>query len=191
MNTFMLLLISFIFVACSSSVTERTLAQLEDRPRPEWASQENALVVKEGKIRILGFQELEADAKISAGYRLADSAARAELSKMVQNQVRNMLQNLEEGTSDEGQSARYYAAEISKNALREFRIVKRYWEKVQSFDSEGQPTYRLRLYSQGEIPESHYKKLVRERIEQDKMDPEVKKQVLNHFESEINSFQSN
>ena len=189
MNNLILLIIVFVSAACSS-VSEKTISQMDDRSRPGWASQENALTTKDGKMNILGFKELDADASISAGYRLADNAARTELSKMVHNQFSTMFQNLEEGTSEEGGLSRNYASEVSKNMLREFRITKRYWEKVKTFDRDGAEVFKLRIYSLGEIPESHYKKLVRERLDQDKIDPEVKKQVLGHFENEIKSFQS-
>lgn len=189
MNNIILLILSSIIVSCSS-MSEKTVAQMEDRSRPSWASLENATTVKDGKLLIVGFQELDADAKISAGYRMADSAARGELSKLINNQFSSIFQNLEEGTSDDGNLTRYYASEVSKNVLRELKITKRYWEKVQTFDRDGEKTFRLRLYSLAEIPESHYKKLIRERMEKEKLDPEVKKQVLGHFESEIKNFQS-
>lgn len=189
MNTYITLLIAFILVSCSS-VSEKTVSQMEDRSRPDWASHEKSLVVKEGKLNILGFTELDADAKISAGYRLADNAARTELSKIVHTQFSTIFQNLEEGTTDEGSLSRNYASEVSKNMLRELRITKRYWEKVQTFDRDGEKTYRLRIYSLAEIPESQYKKIIRERMQNEKLDPEVKKQVLGHFENEIKNFQS-
>lgn len=189
MKNIFTLALGFIFVSCSS-VSEKTVSQMEDRSRPDWASHEKSLVVKEGKLNILGFTELDADAKLSAGYRLADSAARAELSKIVNNQFSSIFQNLEEGTTDEGSLSRYYASEVSKNVLRELRITKRYWEKVQTFDRDGEKTYRLRVYALAEIPESQYKKIIRERMMNEKLDPEVKKQVLGHFESEIKNFQS-
>lgn len=189
MKNFTLYVCSFIIVSCSS-LSEKTISQMEDRSRPDWASQEKALTVGEGKLRILGFTELDADAKISAGYRLADGAARTELSKIINNQFASIFQNLEEGTTDEGNLSRFYATEVSKNVLRELRITKRYWEKVQTIDRDGEKTYRLRIYSLAEIPESQYKKIIRERMEHEKIDPEVKKQVLGHFEGEIKNFQT-
>lgn len=190
MKNLVLYVCSFIIVACSS-VSETTVSKMDGESKPSWASQEKALVSKDGKLTILGFSELDADAKISAAFRMSDSQARGELSKMVENQFSSIFQNLEEGTTDEGNLSRYYASEVSKNMLRELKIIKRYWEKVQSFDRDGEKTFRLRVYSLAEIPESHYKKLVREKLAKEKLDPEVKKQVLNHFESEIKQFQAN
>jgi hypothetical protein len=190
MKHLILLTITLTFASCSS-LSEKTIARMDDDSKPSWATQEKALNVKDGKMQILGFSELDADAKISAGYRMADSMARGELSKMVENQFSSMFQNLEEGTTDDGNLSRYYASEVSRNMLRELKISKRYWEKVETFDRDGAKTYRLRVYSLAEIPESHYKKLVREKIQHEKIDPEVKKQVLGHFENEIKSFQSN
>jgi hypothetical protein len=190
MNILLLYVLGFVIMSCSSLPKESILAQMEDRDRPEWASLEKAITSKDGKLLIVGFSELDADAKISAGYRMADNAARNELSKIINNQFSSIFQNLEEGVTDDGNLSRSYASEVSKTALRELRITKRYWEKVQSFDRDGEKTYRLRIYTLAEIPEAQYKKLIRERLASEKIDPAVKKQVLNHFESEIQSFQS-
>lgn len=187
---FTALLALTLFASCSS-LSEKTISRMDGESKPSWATQEKALTVDNGKMHILGFTELDADAKVSAAFRMSDSQARGELSKMVENQFSSIFQNLEEGVNDEGTLSRYYASEVSKNMLRELKISKRYWEKVQAIDRDGAPTYRLRVYSLAEIPESHYKKLVREKIAQEKIDPEVKKQVLNHFESEIKQLQSN
>ncbi len=157
--------------------------------RPDWATQEKAVTVKDGKLYILGFQELPVDAKVSAGYRLSDNASRTELSKMIQNQFSSIMQNLEEGVSDDGNLTRFYSSEVSKNSIRDLRITNRYWEKVQTIDSDGEEIFRLRVYSLGEIPEAKLKKMIRESLEKNRIDPEVKKQVLGHFESEIKQFQ--
>lgn len=186
----LLLLVTAATLASCSGISEKTISQMDDESKPSWATQEKAFTVKDGKMLILGFSEVDADAKISAAYRLADSATRAEVSKMVENQFSTIFQNLEEGTTDEGGMSRYYASEVSKNVLREIKIQKRYWEKVQTFDRDGEKVYRLRVYSLAEIPESQYKKLVREKLQKEKIDPEVKKQVLGHFESEIKNFQT-
>lgn len=190
MKNLSLALLTLITVSCSS-LGDRTISSLDDRSKPDWANQDKALTSKDGKLNILGFSEVDADAKISAAFRLSDSSARSELSKMVENQFSDIYQNLEEGLADEGSVSRYYAAEVSKNLLREMRIIRRYWEKVQTIDRDGEKTFRLRVYSLAEIPESHYKKLVREKIQKDKVDPEVKKQMLGHFESEIKALQNN
>src|SRR5690606_1534944 len=169
------LVLTLVFSACSS-LSEKVVSSQEGNSRPSWASQDKAVTVKDGKLLILGFQELDADAKLSAAYRLADSSARGELSKMVENQFSSIMQNLEEGVQDDSLT-RYYSSEVSKNMLREIKITNRFWEKVQTFDSEGEKVFRLRVYSLAEIPEAKYKKLVRESISQDKdkIDPEVKK----------------
>lgn len=190
MNYLFLLILTLICVSCSS-LGDKTISSLDDRSKPEWANPEKTITSKDGKMTILGFSEVDADAKISAAYRLSDGAARSELSKMVQNQFSDIFQNLEEGLTDEGSLSRYYASEVSKNMLRELRITKRFWEKVQTIDRDGEKTFRLRVYSLAEIPESNYKKLVREKVQAEKLDPEVKKQVLGHFETEIKQLQNN
>jgi hypothetical protein len=189
MNNFILLICTMILVACSS-VGDRKVASMDDASKPDWSNQQKSVTVKEGKIRILGFNELSADAKISAALRLADNAARAEFSKMIENNFSTITQNLEEGVTDEGGLTRTYSAEVSKTVIHELQIVHRYWEKVLVMDADGEKSMRLRTYSMAEIPEAKFKKLLRERLDKDKIDPEVKKQVLNHFESEIKDFRS-
>ena len=186
-----LLLIGCSLAAIScSSVSERRIASQDDDSKPSWASLDKSLVAKDGMLMILGFKELDADAKISAAFRMADNSSRTELSKLIHNQFSTIFQNLEEGVGDEGEMARFYSSEVSKTSLRELRVTSRYWEKVQSFDRDGEKTYRLRVYSLAEIPESKLKKLIHETMNKDSIPAEVKKQVLDHFENEIKSFQT-
>lgn len=189
MEKFLLLLVTLILVSCSST-GERTIASMDGNKRPAWATLEKSVSVKEGKVLIVGFKELDADAKISAAFRLSDNSARGELSKMINTQFSSILQNLEEGVGDSGEMARYYSSEVSKMGLNELRVVNRYWEKVQSLDRDGETTFRLRVYSLAELPEMKLKKMIRESMNKDTIPPEVKKQVLDHFEGEIRQFQS-
>ena len=180
-----------IFAVSCSSVSEKRIASQDDDSKPSWANLDKSLVAKDGNLMILGFKELDADAKISAAFRMSDNSTRTELSKLIHNQFSTIFQNLEEGVGDEGEMARFYSSEVSKTSLRELRVTNRYWEKVQSFDRDGQKTYRLRVYSLAEIPESKLKKLIHETMNKDSIPAEVKKQVLDHFEGEIKQFQSN
>jgi hypothetical protein len=190
MKTTLLLLATLTLASCSSTIKERTIASMDDTSRPGWASLEKSAVVKDGKLFILGFKELDADAKISSALRLSDNAARGELAKMIKNDFSSILQNLEEGVGDGGEMARFYSSEVTKLSLNELRVVNRYWEKVQSFDRDGEATYKLRVYSLAEIPEAKLKKLIRQALNNDGISQEVKKQALDHFESEIRKFQS-
>ncbi len=189
MNNLILYFCALSLVSCSS-ISEKTISRMDDASKPAWATQEKALTVKDGKLMILGFQELDVDAKISAAFRLSDNSARGELSKMIQTQFSSILQNLEEGVTDGGGLTRNYSSEVSKTMLAELKITNRFWEKVQTFGNDGEKVYRLRAYSLAEIPEAKFKALMRETLDKDKIDPEVKKQVLNHFEGEIKQFQS-
>ena len=164
---------------------------MDGNDRPGWANQQRAVTIKDGNMMILGFQEVPVDSKISAAFRLSDNSARTELSKLIGNQFSSIYQNLEEGLGDDANMSRFYATEVSKNLLRELKISSRYWEKIQSFDRDGLKTFRLRVYSLAEIPEVNYKRLVREKIEREKLDPEMRQKALVHFENEIKSFQSN
>ena len=185
---FLYLMILILGVSCSST-KERTLSSMDDKPRPSWASQEKAFQLKDGKLRILGFTEVDGNAKVSAAFRLSDNSARAELSKMLQTQFQDFFQNVEEGLDDSGSLTRYYSSEISKNKFSELQIPSRYWEKIQTLNNDGENIIRLRVYSLAEIPELKFKKLLRDIVEKGKTGPEVKAQVLDHFEAEIKKFQ--
>src|SRR3990167_2178081 len=138
-----ILIISLILTSCAS-VSEKTVSTMDEQDRPEWATQSKAVTIKDGKMIILGFQELDADAKISAAFRLSDNSSRSEFSKILKTEFSSILQNLEEGTTDSCSLSRFYSSEVSKSILSEMQITERYWEKVKSFDQDGEPTYRLR-----------------------------------------------
>lgn len=163
---------------------------MDDEPRPAWASQAKALQIKDEKVQIIGFQEVDASAKISSAFRLSDNSARVELSKLVETQFSTIFQNLEEGLEDLGGLTRNYSSEVSKNVLRDLQITQRYWEKVETFNSQGEKTYRLRIYSLAEISESKLKKLIRDTLKKEAVPKEIKKQILDQFEAEIKQFQS-
>ena len=129
--------------------------------------------------------------EISAAFRLADNVARTELSTLIQMQFSSILQNLEEGVEDGGNLTRFYSSEVSKNLIRDLKINSRYWEKVETFDGDGQKTYRLRLYSLAEIPEGKFRALMRDSLEKNKISEDLKAKVLEHFDSEIKQFQKN
>lgn len=184
-------LVFFSIIAACSSMSDKVVSTMEEKNRPDWATQEKVITSRDGMLQILGFQELGVEAKISAAYRLSDNSARNELSKMMENQFSSILQNLEEGTEDNGNLARFYSSEVSKNILRDVKVVSRYWEKVQTIDSDGKKIFKLRVYSLAEISESNLRKLIKEKTAQAQIDPQVRNQVLNHFESEIKSLQTN
>lgn len=187
MQNIIMSVLLLILAACSST-GDRQVSSMDDASKPSWADQQKSVVSKEGKIRILGFSEVTGDAKISSAFRLSDNSARSEFSKMIENNLSTITQNLEEGLTDEGSLSRNYSSEVSKTVLRDLAVVHRYWEKILVTDADGEKSVRLRTYSMAEIPEAKFKKLIREKLDKDKIDPAVKKQVLNHFESEIKEF---
>ncbi len=184
------LFVLFVMISCSS-FSDKVVSTMEDKERPSWATQEKVVNVKDGTLHILGFQELDVSAKISSAFRMSDNAARNELSKLIENQFSSIFQNLEEGVEDSGGLVRFYSSEVTKNVLRDFKIKSRFWEKIKTIDSDGNNNFRLRVYSLAEIPESNYKKMIKEKVYQQNLDPAVKNQVLNHFESEIKALQAN
>ena len=85
-----------------------------------------------------------------------------------------------------------YASEISKHMAHGIRQEKRYWEKVQTFDSEGERVVKLRLYSLASIKESDIKRAISEVISKDsKLDPQIKEQINGHISREIEKLGQN
>ena len=189
MKSFLIMILVSLLHSCSS-LNDKTIAKMDDEPRPKWANHLKAIQLKDGKMQILGFNELDVTARISAAFRLSDNSARSELSKLIQTQFSSILQSLEEGVEDNGNLTRNYSSEVSKNLLRELQITQRYWEKVQTFNQDGETAYKLRVYSLAEIPEAKFKKLLQESISEGKIPGEIKKQIMDQFEGEIKKFQT-
>ncbi len=185
-----LFLFTFVFTACSS-IGERVLVRMDDvSSRPEWATLSKTTFPKEGKIMVVGYAEVPADARISAAVKLADNNARFEVSRMITNDMGFIFQNLKEGVLDGGDLSRFYGMEISKTLASDTVTEKRYWEKVETFDSYGEKVYKLRLYSLISIKSSTLRRAIaKANAKQNDITPELKKEITDHLQSEIRKLQ--
>lgn len=190
-----LFLISLIIVVVvmpgCSSVSEKVLVRMDgESERPEWATLSKTTFTKEGKIMVVGYAEVPADARIGAAMKLADNNARFEISRRITNDMGFIFQNLKEGVLDGGDLSRFYGMEISKTISSDTVTEKRYWEKVQTFDSYGEKVYKLRLYSLVSIKGSTLRKAVaKATAKQNEISPELKKEITDHLQTEIRKLQ--
>tara|TARA_Y100000768_G_C23988511_1_gene690520 strand:- start:1877 stop:2437 length:561 start_codon:yes stop_codon:yes gene_type:complete len=178
-------LLVLILTSCASH-QDQVLQTMEDIERPEWATLSQTIHSKGGKLYAVGYTEGQASNRISALMRISDNNARYEFSREITNQMNFIYQNLEEGVSEGGQLSRFYGTEVSKFLAHGIRQEKRYWEKVKTFDAEGEPTIRLRIYSLISIRESDMKKAIRQAINDKKeITKAIKQKIDDHMVSEV------
>lgn len=190
MKTISLFFLVF-FVSCSS-VSEKVIQRMDDiNERPSWASISKTMFLKDGRVYSVGLSESEASARISAASRIADNNARFEISRMITNESSFIFQNAEEGLDDGGQLSRFYGNELSKHVSHGVRQENRYWEKVRSFNQDGDEIYKLRLYSMVSIKESDLKKAITEALNKEKgLTPQMQKAIDNHITRQIEGLET-
>lgn len=176
-----------VLIKSCASVSEKTVVRMKGHDEaPEWASLSKSTYVKSDRLYSVGFTEVNANARISAAFRISDNNARFEISREVTDDMAFIFQNLEEGLDDSGTLARFYGTEVSKLIVQNIRQEKRYWEKVQSFDDSGERVYKLRLYSLVSIRKSDLKKAIKTTLDQGKgITPSIKNQIDLHITKEI------
>jgi hypothetical protein len=185
-----LIIVVFAMPGCSS-LGEKVLVRMDgESERPSWATLSKTTFTKEGKIMVVGYAEVPADAQIGAAMKLSDNNARFEISRRITNDMGFIFQNLKEGVLDGGDLSRFYGMEISKVLSSDTVTEKRYWEKVQTFDSYGEKVYKLRLYSLVSIKGSTLRKAVaKANAKQNAISPELKKEITEHLQTEIRKLQ--
>ncbi len=190
MNKMILFLFAFLFTACSS-IGERVLVRMDDvGQRPDWATLSKTTFPKDGKIMVVGYTEVPADARVSSAVKLADNNARFEISRMITNDMGFIFQNLKEGVLEGGDLSRFYGMEISKTIASDTVTEKRYWEKVETFDSYGEKVYKLRIFSLISVKTSTLRRAIaKANATQNEISPELKKEVTDHLQAEIRKLQ--
>ena len=188
-------LLSLIFLmtltpSCSS-LGEKVLVRMDGiSDKPDWATLSKTTFTRDGNIMVVGYAEVPADAQISAAMKLSDNNARFEISRRITNDMGFIFQNRKEGITDGGELSRFYGMEISKTLSSDTVTEKRYWEKVETFDSYGEKVYKLRLYSLVSIKSGSLRKAVsRANAKQNEISPELKKEITDHLQTEIRKLQ--
>jgi hypothetical protein len=187
MKQFTIIIFLLMLTACSS-MGEKVLVRMDEADsKPKWATLSKTMYVSKGNIYAVGFVEVPAGSRISAAAKIADNNARLEIGRQVTNDMAFIFQNMEEGIGEGGQLARFYGSEVSKHMSHGIQTEKRYWEKVQSFDEDGEKTYKLRLYSLIFIKQSNMKKAITRALAKDNgLTPKIKEEIDNHIMREIN-----
>jgi hypothetical protein len=190
MKNFLTAILLLALTSCSS-LSEKVLVRMDGMDeKPEWATLAKTVFKKDGKLMVVGFTEVSSDSRISAVARVADNNARHEISRNIKNNVAYIFQNMKEGIGDGGDLTRFYGSEVSKNISNGVRTEKRYWEKVQTFDSYGERVFKLRMYSMCSIKESMLRRAISEaHAKNNSLSPEIKQKITEHLSSEITKLQ--
>jgi len=184
---------SFLFLllvlqSCSSlKPGESVVATMDGKSKPEWAFQAEVPESKDGKIRFLGFEEVDGDSRVSAALELADYRTMNNLSGMISTKFNSIFQKMDEGLKGQGNMSREYGTKVTKSIIRHLRISGHFWEKVQIVDVHGNPDLRLRVYALAEIRESHLRSLIDETLGSS-VPEAIKKQAEDSFIEEMKKF---
>lgn len=186
----LMLLLTLVFASCATTYKDEVVATMEDSDRPKWATLSSTLTAKKGKIYVVGYTEGLASNRISSLVRVADNNARFEIAREITNQMNYIYQNLEEGLSDDGGMSRFYGTEVSRFLANGIRQEKRYWEKVRTYDEDGQPVIKIRVYSQISMKKIELKKAVRRAIaENNQLNKAIKDRIDDHMVAEVDKMQ--
>ena len=185
-----LMILVFLLGACSS-MGEKVVTRMDGlSDRPSWASLSKTMYIKDGQLFAVGFTEADANSRLSALARISDQNARFSISRAITDDMSFIFQNLEEGIQDGGQLSRFYGNEVSKLVTHGIHDEQRYWEKIQTFNENGEKEYRLRFYSLVSIKESDVKEAIKNVLANgNAISPEIKKQVTEHMVGQIQKFQ--
>lgn len=171
------ILISFGMLLSSCSSTEKhivndvviekdiVLARMNDASeRPDWLDESTPMYVKDGYIYALGNTTLDGEARVEAGYRIAENNAKAVLSSSIEQKLDFVFQNAEEGTDLTSTQAKFIGGEFSNLTANSLLPNKRYWEKVAMSKSSGQKTIIYKIFATVKMKESDFKTAVLESI---------------------------
>ena len=183
-----LLSLIFLLTGCSSlNPGEKIVASMDNESRPKWARQSEIIESKDGKIRFLGFEEVDGQARISSALELSDYRTVGEVSTFLTTKFNKVFQRLEEGLQGNGLVTREVGMRVSKSVIKNLRLVGRYWEKVVIVDPDGNRDLRLRVYSLGEIKETDLRSLIDQEL--GTAIPEaIREEAKNAFVEEISNF---
>lgn len=181
------LLIVLVLATGCSSLKDKVLTRMDDLDkRPRWATLSKTMFKKDGKIYSVGFTEALSGARISALARIGDNNARFEIARTIVDETNFIFQNMEEGVEEGGQLSRFYGNEISKYVSHGMRQEERYWEKVRTFDENGEPLIRLRMFSLVSIKEGQLRKAIRDTLQKENgISAEMKRAIDNHITAQI------
>lgn len=165
-----------VVAACSTPQrgSVQILEMADGIARPEWASLTGAAPENQSHKFFLGFVEVDGDSSKSATLNMADEKAMSEPFRSFVDEFLDQNQVGEELKGSTGQrvisSTRGY-----RPPLPDFRIVKRYWEVVETKDSSGAIRSVLRAYSLAAVPKSEFENAKQRYLSKLSRDMQVKK----------------
>ncbi len=121
--------------------------------RPAWADANNPFSRRADQVRVVGFVDIDGDQRIEAGFRAADSYARAELVRFLSTRIVAVLK--ETLSSDEAATLSEVIHESATALIDDISITAHYWERVPGKDGE-----RLHLYSRADIDRKQIARLL-------------------------------
>lgn len=175
--------------ACSSLPKDEVLARSDSlTSRPKWVSEEKTFTIEKGTVYMMGTHEMPvAGKRITTGYRIAESNAKAGLSGAIEQRLNYVFQNAEEGDDMGADQARFIGGETSKLVASSIRPANRYWEKVARVtDADGNRDLVYRIFVRISMPEADFKKAIEEAIKRNSgkkgISEEFKKKVEAHWD---------
>lgn len=160
-------------VSCSSSAKRDNSETQPDvvisrmdslKERPEWLKESEPFLVKDGQVISLGQTTLPGDARVEAGYRIAQNSAKSAVANAIQQQLQFTFQSAEEGSSIDATQARFIGGEASNLVSSSIRPGKVYWEKIAVTQDDGQRVTRYRIFATITMPESDFKRAIMQAI---------------------------
>ena len=175
--------------ACSSMPKDEIMARSDNlSSRPKWVSEEKTFTIEKGTVYMMGTHEMPvAGKRITTGYRIAESNAKAGLSGAIEQRLNYIFQNAEEGDEMGADQARFIGGETSKLVASSIRPANRYWEKVaRVIDADGNRDLIYRIFVRVSMPEADFKKAIEEAIKRNSgkkgISEEFKKKVEAHWD---------
>lgn len=125
----------------SGQVTERADGYSE---RPQWADANRPWTRQGDTIRVVGYVAIRADQRKEAGYRAADSYARAELVRFLSLRVASVLED--QLAADGASNLRERIEVTARSWIDDLAIAQRYYERRKTGETE-----RLHIWSRVDI----------------------------------------
>lgn len=160
----------FLFQACSSAPTvkgyqkDEVLSTLNGKDQPDWADESNPFVVRSGKVYSVGVTTLRGSDRPEAGFRIAESNARANFAKTIENRMEFIFQNSEENAAMDSTQARYIGSEVSSLTSHSMRIEGYWYKRYAESQDDGSRQILYKIYSLVTMPEDDLKKAVSDAI---------------------------
>ena len=169
-NLSKLVILSLVFQSCASSnidpnqyvnIDEKInrfliLERADDlKEKPKWASITDPLTEDAKNYYFLGYVEVDADSRKSAALNMSDEKAFSEPFRSMVNSYLDQNQVAEELKESIGQRI-ISSTNSERPYLAKFHISKRYWEIVETKNSQGEYNTTLRCFSLGSVPKQEY-----------------------------------